>query len=59
MSKVYTKRQMDEPNKYGDVVFEWTAGDGITKTCIQHSAQPAIFFEELLKEAGYIREGGQ
>jgi len=51
--KIYSKRTKETPSKYGEVVFEWTAGDNVTKSCTQHQVQPAIFFEELLREAGY------
>ena len=53
--KTYTYETKSQPNKFGDVQFTWSAGDGTIKVCTQHSAQPAIFFEELLKEAGYKR----
>ena len=53
--KRYTVTEKAEPTKFGGIQFEWSAGDGTIKVCTQHSAQPAIFFEELLKEAGYKR----
>ena len=51
--KRYTVIEKEEPTKFGEIQFEWTAGDNIINCCTQHSAQPAIFFEELLQEAGY------
>jgi hypothetical protein len=53
--KQYTVEKKENPTKFGDVQFAWTEGDNITKFCTQHSAQPAIFFEELLQEAGYTK----
>ena len=53
--KKYTIRQKEETCKYGDVVFEWADGHSTVKSCIQHRVQPALFFEELLQEAGYER----
>lgn len=55
--KIYSKTLLGKHNKYGSVVFEWSevslSGSDVTKTCTQHSGQPAVFFEELLIEAGY------
>jgi len=51
--KTFTVENKSQPNKFGDVQFTWSAGDGTIKVCTQHSAQPAIFFRQLLEEAGY------
>ena len=52
--KKYCKARMAKPNEWGEIKFEWTSGDNTYKTCIQKECQPALFFEELLKEAGYV-----
>ena len=58
--KIYSKVKMEKPTKFGDVTFEWSGGgDNITRVCTQHSLQPALFFEELLREAGYRQDGEQ
>lgn len=52
--KIYHIETMETPNTWGDVKFEWTDTDEkSTKVCIQHVGQPAVFFEELLRDNGY------
>jgi len=51
--KTFTVENKRPPDRYGDVKFTWSKGDGSIKCCTQHTAQPAIFFRQLLEEAGY------
>ena len=53
--KRYRKEKI-EKGKFGDVKFTWTddTEPKTIKSCIEHSVQPAMFFEELLQEAGYM-----
>ena len=57
--KIYSVREPsnEEDVRYGGKVFEWTRSDGVIKVCIQKKLQQVLFFEELLREAGYRRDG--
>lgn len=54
--KTYFIETMEEANRYGEIKFTWSDGQ-VTKVCIQHIGQPAVFFEELLRDNGYRKDG--
>jgi hypothetical protein len=52
--KRYCKSHLKNPTEWGEIKFEWAKNGTEYSTCIQKEGQPALHFENLLKEAGYV-----